>query len=264
MEAHMSADGAQLNPHTLALRGVTMSFGGFRAVDNVSFSVAERGLCSVIGPNGAGKTTLFNCISGFFKPTQGRIEFAGKDVTGLRSAELVRQGLVRTFQITSIFPGLSPLENVAVALRSRDRLNYSWWQEAQRPDIDSRASEILDEVGLREFTQGPAHEISHGGRRLLEIAIALALAPRLLLLDEPTSGMSEGEANQIARLVQRLASRMSVILVEHNINMVMSISDRIIVLDRGRILADGTPEIVSRDPAVQAAYLMGTTDAAYA
>jgi branched-chain amino acid transport system ATP-binding protein len=214
---------------------------------------------SLIGPNGAGKTTLFNCITGFVRPDAGRVELLGRDVSGWPAHRLVGAGLVRTFQITRVFDELAVLENVELAVRSRMGKNLDPWHRARSlAQVRDLAEAVLRLVGLAGDPARPAGELAHGDRRVLEVAIGLALEPKVLLLDEPTAGMSRAETERIAELVRRVAGAgTSVLLVEHDIEMVLAISDRITVMTQGRVIADGPPAAISGDPAVQAAYLGG-------
>jgi branched-chain amino acid transport system ATP-binding protein len=239
----------------LSIKGITKSFGALKAVNRVSIDVGDRQLYSVIGPNGAGKTTFFNCISGTFRPEEGKVFLQGQDITGWPNHQLVRAGLVRTFQITSVFPGLKVRENVELALRSLNGHNLDIFHSSRMPRIEQVAVDILELVGLGERAGNFASEIGHGDRRVLEIAIALALQPRVLLLDEPTQGMSATETERLSRLIRRLTERTTVLLIEHNMDVVLAISDKILVLVLGRVLAEGTPAEICANAKVQAAYL---------
>ena len=240
----------------LVVRGLSKSFGAFRAVEAISVEVACGKVHSLIGPNGAGKTTAFNCISGFLRPDAGRVLLNGRDVTGWPPHRLVSAGLARTFQITKVFGELSVLENVALAVRSRQGRNLHMWRRAQRLGASQdEAREILQRLGLAERAESSAEHLAHGEKRVLEIAIALALRPAVLLLDEPTAGMSSGETERIAKLIRGLASSASVLLVEHDMGIVLDISDVITVMTQGNVIARGTPGEISRDPRVQEAYL---------
>lgn len=245
----------------LTVTGLVRRFGSLRAVDGLVLSVEPGQIHALIGPNGAGKTTAFNCISGFLAPTAGRIELDGCDVTGWPSHRLVSAGLSRTFQVTKVFDDISVHENVALGVRSRLRMNRRFWPGgAAVSAVTKICDEILDTVGLTARAQSAASELSHGERRVLEIAISLSVAPKLLMLDEPTAGMSAGDAGLIGRLVRQLARTTAVLLVEHDIDLVLGLSDRITVMAQGRAIATGTPEAVSRDAAVQEAYLGRSVD----
>ncbi|MGJ5202878.1 ABC transporter ATP-binding protein [Bradyrhizobium sp. HKCCYLR20261] len=240
----------------LEVTGLVRRFGALRAVDGLALSVDAGQIHALIGPNGAGKTTAFNCISGFLAPSAGRIALDGNDVTGWPAHRLVAAGLARTFQVTKVFDEMSVRENVALGVRSRLRLNRRVWPGGAAASIVARScDEILDTVGLGARADSAASALSHGERRVLEIAISLAVAPKLLMLDEPTAGMSAGDSGLIGRLVRRLARTTAVLLVEHDIDLVLGLSDRITVMAQGRAIATGTPEVVSRDAAVQEAYL---------
>jgi branched-chain amino acid transport system ATP-binding protein len=246
----------------LVVRGLSRSFGAVRAVDGVSLEVATGHVHSLIGPNGAGKTTVFNCVSGFLRPDAGQVLLGGRDVTGWPPHRLVARGLARTFQITRVFGELPVVENVALAARSRLGRNLDVWHRAGAVDeAQHAAKETLELLGLDERAAARADELGHGDKRVLEVAIALALRPTVVLLDEPTAGMSAGETDRIAALIRRMAERTSVLLVEHDTEMVLSISDRITVMTQGRVIAHGTPTEIARDPRVQDAYL-GAVDAA--
>ena len=240
----------------LVVRGLRKSFGALRAVDDVGLSVEAGEAHALIGPNGAGKTTLFNCITGFLRPDAGSVLLDGRDVTRLPPHRLVRAGIVRTFQITQVFGELSARENVELAARSREGRNFDFFRRAsacRRARGD--AEEALREAGLLEKAHLRPEELGHGDKRVLEVAIGLALDPEVLLLDEPTAGMSRAETERIARLVRRIADRRSVLLVEHDTEVVLSISDRITVMTQGRVIAQGPPERISADPQVRDAYL---------
>jgi branched-chain amino acid transport system ATP-binding protein len=244
---------------SLVVRDLCKNFGALLAVDGVNLEVRDGHVHSLIGPNGAGKTTVFNCISGFLQPTGGRVLLNGLEVTGWPPHRLVAAGLARTFQITQVFGDLTVMENVALGVRSRLGRNLAMWSRAEGEARD-RAHEVLDRLGLAEQAQANAEHLAHGDKRILEIAIAMALEPRVLLLDEPTAGMSPGETARIAALIRRIASQASVLLVEHDMEIVLGISDEITVMTQGRVIASGTPEAVSRDPLVRDAYL-GAVDA---
>jgi branched-chain amino acid transport system ATP-binding protein len=243
----------------LVVRGLSKSFGGVEAVRNVDLAVAEGHVHSVIGPNGAGKTTAFNCISGFLRPDSGQVLLDGSDVTGWKAHRLVAVGMARTFQVTRIFGELTVLENVALAVRSKNDKNLLMWRSAESyPDLGSEAFSILEALGLGEHAKAPGDHLSHGDKRILEIAIALALRPKILMLDEPTAGMSRGEAERIAMLIKGLTRQATILLVEHDIDIVLGISNAITVIDQGRVIATGSPAEISDNSSVQQAYL-GTT-----
>ena len=238
---------------------LTKSFGALTAVNAVTLEVAKGALHSVIGPNGAGKTTFFNLLTGQHAPTSGRIIFDGRDIAGTPPHGIAHLGIARSFQRTSIFPTLSILDNVWLAAFARQE---SWrglaWRRADRyPALNSRAHEVLGEVGLGEKAGQPAREISHGEQRQLELAIALAASPRLLLLDEPAAGLSPDETQKMVALVQKLKGRYTIILIEHKIDVVMTMSDRISVMHFGSVIAEGSPAEIQRNAEVRRAYLGG-------
>jgi branched-chain amino acid transport system ATP-binding protein len=238
---------------------LTKSFGALTAVNAVTLEVEEGSLHSVIGPNGAGKTTFFNLLTGQQAPTSGRIIFDGRDIAGTPPHGIAHLGIARSFQRTSIFPTLSILDNVWLATFARQE---SWrglaWRRADRyPELTRRALEVLGEVGLGEKARLPAREISHGEQRQLELAIALAAAPRLLLLDEPAAGLSPDETRKMVALVRKLKGRYTIILIEHKIDVVMTMSDRISVMHFGSVIAEGTPAEIQRNAEVRRAYLGG-------
>jgi branched-chain amino acid transport system ATP-binding protein len=246
----------------LEVEGVGKQFGALAALTAVSFAVREGEVFSVIGPNGAGKSTLFNVISGLYPPTTGRVRFAGKDITGLPPEEVNRRGLAKTFQITNVFPEISVLDNARVAAQSRSpesgRVASLW----RRADVDATALTLLEAVGLARRRDELAENLSHGEQRYLEICLALATAPRLLLLDEPTAGMTPGETREATALIRRIARErgLTLLLIEHDMSVVMGISDRVAVLHFGEKIAEGTPEQIRNDPRVVEAYLGGAED----
>jgi branched-chain amino acid transport system ATP-binding protein len=238
---------------------LSKSFGALTAVNEVTLGVEEGTLHSVIGPNGAGKTTFFNLLTGQLAPTSGRIVFDGRDVAGTPPHAIAHLGIARSFQRTSIFPTLSLADNVWLAAFAR---RPSWrglaWRRADRyPELGARAAAVLGEVGLGDKAAQPAREISHGEQRQLELAIALAAAPRLLLLDEPAAGLSPDETQRMVALVRRLKGRFTIVLIEHKIDVVMSMSDRISVMNFGSLIAEGTPAEIQRNAEVRRAYLGG-------
>jgi branched-chain amino acid transport system ATP-binding protein len=240
-------------------RDLTKSFAGYRAVDGVSLSIEEGSIHAIIGPNGAGKTTFFNLLSGFVHPTSGTIHLAGRDITGIDAPQIARLGMVRSFQINSIFPHLTVLDNVKVSLESKTDLPGRFWLGGRAMDkLDARALELLADVGLEAQAGALAVQLSYGRKRCLELAISLGQDPKLLLLDEPTAGMGTEDVGRIARLIKRVAKGRTVVLVEHNLNVVADLSDRITVLQRGRILVEGTYAEVRADKRVIDAYLGGS------
>ncbi|HZB92388.1 MAG TPA: ABC transporter ATP-binding protein [Stellaceae bacterium] len=242
----------------LDVRSVTKAFGSLVAVRDVSLTVQQGELRAVIGPNGAGKTTFFNLISGFFPPSSGSIAFDGRDVTRVPADKRVALGMARTFQITEIFPELSVAENVQVSVEvaSGYRLR-PWLSRSAAAEVGTRVEEILMLAGIDNKAGRLVGELSHGDQRAAEIAMALALKPRLLLLDEPTAGMGDQETYDITQLVRRLHrdSKLTIVLIEHDMRVVFHLADRISVLDQGRLLAEGTPAEIAANEAVQAAYL---------
>ncbi|HBH01775.1 MAG TPA: ABC transporter ATP-binding protein [Candidatus Rokubacteria bacterium] len=244
----------------VSTRDLTIRFGGHAAVDRVSLDIAPCTLKSIIGPNGAGKTTLFNLLSGQYRPTAGRVWFKGEDVTRLGAAARARRGIGRSFQLTNIFPTLTVLENVRIAVQARRLPGLRAWRDARRfPELEDRAYAILESVLLDTKWAAPASALAHGEKRKLEVGILLALEPEVLLLDEPTAGMSLEEVPAIIGLIERIkaARERTILLVEHKIDLVLALSDSIAVLKDGRLLADGPPDAIGRDPAVQAAYFGG-------
>jgi branched-chain amino acid transport system ATP-binding protein len=242
----------------LEVRSVSKHFGDLIAVEGVSLNVEKGELRAIIGPNGAGKTTFFNMISGFFPPTKGDIVFDGEVVTRLPVSARVARGMARTFQITEIFPELSVRENVRIAQESADGFRlHMWVSRAETVRVMREVDELLSQMGLSSKADRLVGELSHGDQRAAEIAMALALRPRLLLLDEPTAGMGEQETYQVAGLIRRLHrnSAYTIVLIEHDMRVVFNLADRITVLAEGRTLADGTPQEIAADPHVQAAYL---------
>jgi branched-chain amino acid transport system ATP-binding protein len=242
----------------LAVNNVTKRFGNLVAVRDVSMKVQVGELRAIIGPNGAGKTTFFNLISGFFRPNSGTIVFDDRDVTGLSAQKRVALGMARTFQITEIFPELTVSENVRIGaeVAAGFRLR-SWLSTHETASIDKRIDEILRLVGLESKAHRLVGELAHGDQRAAEIAMALTLRPKLLLLDEPTAGMGDQETHDITQLIRRLHrnSNFTIVLIEHDMRVVFHLADRITVLDQGAVLAEGTPEDIAANENVQAAYL---------
>ncbi|MEQ1712837.1 MAG: ABC transporter ATP-binding protein [Hyphomicrobium sp.] len=239
-------------------KGLGKSFKGFWAVRNVDLTVQRGTIHALIGPNGAGKTTCFNLITKFLTPSEGTIVFNGADITGAKPADVARLGLVRSFQISATFPHLSVRENVRVALQRPLGTSFRFWQSERSLDgLNDRAIELLEDVGLVEYAERQAVELPYGRKRALEIATTLALDPEMLLLDEPMAGMGREDIARVSALIRRVARNRTVLMVEHNLHVVADLSDRITVLARGEILAEGTYAEVSRNPMVVEAY-MGT------
>ena len=239
---------------------LTIRFGGNVAVNRVNLSIEPFKLKSIIGPNGAGKTTFFNLVSGQYKPTGGRVYFKGKDITGLTAAERTRLGLGRSFQLTNVFPNLSVLENVRLALQSKAGIGFVFWKNFRSyAHLEDQAYELLGQVLLEGRWAAEASTLTHGEQRKLELAILLGLDPEVLLLDEPTAGMSLEEVPAILEIIREIKARSdrTLLLVEHKFDMIMSLSDSIAVLKEGQLICDDTPEAVSCNAEVQAAYLGG-------
>jgi branched-chain amino acid transport system ATP-binding protein len=240
----------------LETEGLTKRFEGVTAVDDVDLTVPEGTLKSIIGPNGAGKTTLFNLLSGGLEPTTGRVRLADEDITGLPPEQITRKGLARSFQITNIFAELSVLDNVRIAVQARERGGWNFVQHVEsKTGYHDRATELLERVGLLEFRDTEAGTLSHGDKRALELALVLALDPTILLLDEPFAGMSQFEIEELRDLLDDVAEEYTIVLVEHNIDVVMAVSDAVAVLENGTIIADAAPGDIRDDPRVQQAYL---------
>ncbi|MCC5812612.1 MAG: ABC transporter ATP-binding protein [Ectothiorhodospiraceae bacterium] len=245
-------------PGILQAKALTKSFKGFYAVDGVTLNVEEGSIHALIGANGAGKTTCFNLLSKFLEPTSGSIVFKGKDITRSKPDRVARLGLVRSFQISAVFGGLSVMENVSLALQRGRGESFDFWRSPralahQRP----RAEELLESVGLSAYKETPAAELPYGRKRALELATTLALDPEVMLLDEPTAGMATEDVGRIARLIQTVAKGRTVVMVEHNLGVVSELCDRITVLARGQILVEGDYETVSRDERVIESYIGG-------
>jgi branched-chain amino acid transport system ATP-binding protein len=248
----------------LETKSLTKAFGALTAVNAVSLAIEPGTLHSIIGPNGAGKTTLFNLLTGTFAPTSGSIVFDGREITGTPANRIAHLGLARSFQRTNVFPAFSLLDNVWIAAFATGK---SWrglaWRRTDRyPEVTARARQALADVGLAEKAAVPARAISHGEQRQLELAIALAAAPRVLLLDEPAAGLSPEETRRMVALVRTLKGRYTIVLIEHKIDIIMSVSDRISVMHFGSLIAEGTPDEIQKNPEVRRAYLGGVAAAA--
>jgi branched-chain amino acid transport system ATP-binding protein len=248
-------------PYIIEVQDLTKDFSGFLAVNRVSLKVSPGAIHALIGPNGAGKTTCFNLISKFLAPTSGRIFYKGRDITRDGPAALARRGLCRSFQISAVFPHLTVLDNLRVALQRRRGLGLQFWRSDGCLDaLNHRAIELLECVGLAAYRTQPTGELPYGRKRALELATTLALEPEVLLLDEPTSGLGHEDISMICNLIRSVAEGRTVLMVEHNLGVVADLSDTITVLQRGEVLAEGPYAEISRNPDVMAAYL-GTADA---
>jgi branched-chain amino acid transport system ATP-binding protein len=240
----------------LETRGLSKEFRGFVAVKGVDLRVRRGTIHALIGPNGAGKTTCFNLLTRFLPATSGTIVYKGQDITGKSPADVARMGLVRSFQISAVFPWLTALENVRIALQRKRGASFDFWRsENVLREYDARAEALLESVGLAGFRETAAAELPYGRKRALEIATTLALDPELMLLDEPTAGMGQEDVERITGLIRRAAQDRTVLMVEHNLGVVATLSQCITVLARGEVLAEGDYQSVSKDPAVVAAYL---------
>jgi branched-chain amino acid transport system ATP-binding protein len=240
----------------LEAQGLTKEFKGFYAVNKVNLSVRRHSIHALIGPNGAGKTTCFNLLTHFLVPTAGRIRFNGIDITGSAPATIARMGLVRSFQISAVFPHLSVRENVRVALQRSLGTSFFFWRSEKTLDsLNDRAMELIDAVGLSEFANLPAVELPYGRKRALEIATTLALEPEMMLLDEPMAGLGQEDIKRISALIRTVSKNRTVLMVEHNMSVVADLSDTITVLARGEVLAEGPYATVSKNPAVVEAYV---------
>lgn len=240
----------------LETEDLTKEFAGFVAVNGVNLRVERGKIHALIGPNGAGKTTCFNLLTKFLQPTRGRIVYKGRDITGLAPAEVARLGIVRSFQISAVFPHLSVLENVRIALQRKRGGSFDFWRSRRVLDsLNGRAFELIAGVGLSDVIHVPAVELPYGRKRALELATTLALDPEMLLLDEPTAGMGHDDIARVTALIRNVAADRTVLMVEHNLSVVADLSHRITVLTRGRILAEGDYESISNNPDVREAYL---------
>jgi branched-chain amino acid transport system ATP-binding protein len=245
-----------VSDYILETEGLTKDFLGFTAVKGVNLQVRRGTIHALIGPNGAGKTTVFNLLTKFLKPTRGRITFKGEDVTWVKPADVARRGMVRSFQISAVFPNLSVRDNVRVALQRPLGNSFHFWRSQSVLDgLNERAEELVCAVGLEDFIRHEAGELAYGRKRALEIATTLALDPEMLLLDEPMAGLGTEDIGRIAALIKSVAADRTVLMVEHNLSVVADLSDRITVLARGEILAEGVYAEVSANPAVIEAYV---------
>lgn len=244
----------------LETRNLTREFKGFIAVNQVNLQVQRGHIHALIGPNGAGKTTCFNLLTKFLIPTSGQILFNDQDITALESAQIARMGIIRSFQISAVFPHLSVLENVRIGLQRNMGTSFHFWKsEATLNQLNDRAMHLLTEVGLEEFAESITVDLPYGRKRALEIATTLAMEPELMLLDEPTQGMGHEDVKRVTALIKKVSQGRTILMVEHNMNVVADICDRISVLQRGAILAEGDYQSVSQNPQVLEAYMGSAT-----
>ncbi|MBE0704878.1 MAG: ABC transporter ATP-binding protein [Afipia sp.] len=245
-----------MSDYILETHGLTKEFAGFSAVSDVNLQVRRHTFHALIGPNGAGKTTCFNLLTKFLRPSKGTIIYNGEDITEMKPADVARLGLVRSFQISAVFPNLTALENVRVALQREHGESFDFWRSKSVLNrFNERARALLDDVGLSAFADIRAAEMPYGRKRALEIATTLALEPELMLLDEPMAGMGHEDIDKIATLIKRIAADHTILMVEHNLNVVSNLSDKITVLTRGQILAEGDYATLTQDERVREAYL---------
>lgn len=245
----------------LETKKLSKEFKGFTAVSAVDLKVRRGHIHALIGPNGAGKTTVFNLLTKFLTPTTGTIHFNGADITGEKPADIALRGVIRSFQISAVFPNLTPRENVRLALQRKLGISYHFWKSASiLNQLDGRAMELLEAVGLTEYADEITGELAYGRKRALEIATTLALDPELMLLDEPTQGMGVEDVDKITALVKKVSANRTILMVEHNLKVVATLADRITVLQRGAILAEGPYSEVSQDPQVLEAYMGSAHD----
>lgn len=248
-----SLDGAQT---VLSAEGLVMQFGGITATHNVNLDLYQGARHALIGPNGAGKTTLINLLTGVLQPTSGRISLLGQDITHLSPHERVQRGMVRTFQINQLFDSLTPLETLALTVSRQKGLSRQWWRAlGASKDVAIRCEQLLTQFHLTDVMKQPTRELAYGKRRLLEIAVALACEPRVLLLDEPVAGVPAGEREELLRTVAALPEDVSVLLIEHDMDLVFSFAKRMTVLVNGAVLTEGDPAAIADDPRVKAVYL---------
>ncbi len=244
----------------LETRNLTKEFKGFTAVSDVNLKVQRGHIHALIGPNGAGKTTCFNLLTKFLVPTSGQIVFNGRDITSARPAQIARMGIIRSFQISAVFPHLTVLQNVRIGLQRELGTSYHFWQsERSLATLNDRAMELLTQVDLASFADTVTVDMPYGRKRALEIATTLAMAPELMLLDEPTQGMGHEDVHRVTELIKKVSAGRTILMVEHNMNVVAGLCDKISVLQRGAMLAEGTYAEVSKNPQVMEAY-MGTSD----
>jgi branched-chain amino acid transport system ATP-binding protein len=238
--------------------GIDKHFGGLKANQNVSFEVKEGKITSIIGPNGAGKTTLFNILTGMYKPDAGKVLFEGQDISGWPIHKIVNLGIARSFQVLNIFNEISPAENIRLAVQSRKKRSLNFFRSAWGfEDINQETNEMLDGVGLSAVKDLPTKNLAYGDKRVLEIGIAMASRPKLLLMDEPTSGLPSSETARIKEFIEKISAQLTVVVIEHDMDVVLTISDLIIVLHQGQVIAQGAPEEIKANDEVQEAYLGG-------
>ena len=244
------------NDYILQTHALTKAFKGFTAVDNVNLQIQRGHIHALIGPNGAGKTTVFNLLTKYLIPTSGQILFNGNDITPVEASAIARMGMVRSFQISAVFPKLTVLENVRIALQRKEENSFHFWKsEKVLNKLNGRAEELLDAVGLLEFRHATTVDLPYGRKRALEIATTLALDPEMLLLDEPTQGMGHEDVDVVANLIKKVSVGRTILMVEHNLHVVSKLADRITVLQRGAVLMEGNYATVSADARVKEAYL---------
>ena len=242
----------------LETRGIVKNFGGLMASRNINCKIEEGRITSIIGPNGAGKTTFFNILTGFYHPDSGSIHYKGQEITGWPIHKIVRLGIVRSFQILNIFNEISPAENIRLAVLSRQKRGFAWFHPAGGfADANEQTEQVLEEIGLTDVKDLPTKNLSYGDKRVLEIGIALASEPKLLLMDEPTSGLPASETDRIKEFIKKISGRLTVVIIEHDMDIVFTISDTIIVLHQGEIIAQGSPDQIRANALVQEAYLGG-------
>jgi branched-chain amino acid transport system ATP-binding protein len=242
--------------YILETRGLTKEFKGFVAVNDVSLKVKRGSIHAVIGPNGAGKTTVFNLLTKFLQPTRGSIFYNGADITADKPAQIARRGIIRSFQISAVFPHLTVLENVRVGLQRKLGISFHFWKSERALDqLNARAMELLEAVGIASFANTITVELPYGRKRALEIAATLALDPELMLLDEPTQGMGHEDVGRVVDLIRKVSANRTILMVEHNLNVVADLSHVITVLQRGAVLAEGPYSEVSKNPQVLEAYV---------
>ncbi len=240
----------------LSANGLVMRFGGITATSNVSLDLKRGARHALIGPNGAGKTTLINLLTGVLTPTEGTINLLGEDITTLAPYKRVARGLVRTFQINQLFDSMTPLETLALVVSQQHAIAGRWWQPlGSTHAVAARAAQLLEQFRLADVAQQPVSHLAYGKRRLLEIAIALACEPRVLLLDEPVAGVPAGEREELLQTVAALPADVSVLLIEHDMDLVFSFADRMTVLVNGTVLTEGDPDVIANDPKVKEVYL---------